>query len=75
MEQVNFLGHLIRADGVRPDPKNLKVIEECREPANPREVMIFLGMVDFYWDFIKDVMSLAEPLRKLTWKGIPWKWG
>ena len=75
VEQVTFLGHLIGVDGVRPDPKNLKGIEECREPANPREVMTFLGMVDFYRDFIEDVTSLAEPLRKLTRKGIPWEWG
>ena len=73
--QVRFLGHLIGKDGVRPDPKNLQAIKECPPPTTVSEVLTFLGMVDFYRDFLRDVVSLVEPLRRLTRKAQPWKWG
>ena len=74
-KDVTFLGHIIGADGVRPDPKNLKGIEDCAQPSTARDILVFLGMVDFYRDFVRDVTSLEEPLRKLTRKGQPWQWG
>ena len=75
VKQVRFLGHLIGKDGVRPDPKNLQAIKDCPTPTTIAEVMTFLGMVDFYRDFLRDIVSLVEPLRRLTRKGQPWKWG
>ena len=73
--QVEFLGYLIGADGVRPDPKNLRPILDCPQPHTTRAVQAFLGMVNFYQDFIHDVSSLAEPLRLLTRKAEPFRWG
>ena len=75
VKQVRFLGHLIGKDGVRPDPKNLQAIKDCPTPTTIAEVMTFLGKVDFYRDFLRDIVSLVEPLRRLTRKGQPWKWG
>ena len=74
VKEVAFLGHIIGADGVRPDPKNLKGIEDCVQPSSVKDILVFLGMVDFYRDFVRDVTSLEEPLRKLTRKGQPWQW-
>ena len=75
VKEVAFLGHVIGADGVRPDPKNLKGIEDCAQPSSARDILVFLGMVDFYRDFLRDVTSLEEPLRMLTRKGQSWQWG
>ena len=72
---VEFLGYIIGADGVRPDPKNLRPILDCPQPRSTREIQAFLGMVNFYQDFIHDVSSLAEPLRLLTRKAEQFRWG
>ena len=72
---VEFLGYIIGTDGVRPDPKNLCPILDCPQPRSPLEIQAFLGMVNFYQDFIHDVSSLTEPLRLLTRKAEQFRWG
>ncbi len=74
VSEVPALGHVISAEGITPDQKNIKPILEFAEPKTKKEVMAFLGMINFYGDFIPDIASLAEPLRRLTRKGEQFKW-
>ena len=75
VREVDFLGYVISAEGVKPDPRNIKALLDCTPPRNVKEVQAFLGMVNFYLDFLPDVASLAEPLRRLTRKGEAFSWG
>ncbi len=43
-------------------------------PKNLKEVQSFLGVVNFYHDFIKDLASIVEPLRNLRSKDVPFDW-
>ena len=65
---VNFLGHIISADGIRPDPKNVKPIVDAPIPRTVKQVQSFLGMVNYYQEFVPNLATLAEPLRNLTRK-------
>lgn len=40
----------------------------------PKEVRSFLGLVNFCASFIPNLATINEPLRKLTRKGIKFKW-
>ena len=44
---VPFLGHIISAGSIQPDPKNLSSIEKFQEPTNVKEVQCFLGMLNY----------------------------
>jgi hypothetical protein len=74
-KEIEFLGHKISAEGIRPTENNVQAVKEFRAPENVSEVRSFLGLTNFVSKFINDYSSVTEPLRYLTRKGIPFTWG
>ncbi|GFR61429.1 polyprotein [Elysia marginata] len=70
VSRINFLGHIISADGITPDPKNVQPILDAPTLKTLKQVRSFLSMVNYYHDFIKNLSTTAEPLRRLTRKGV-----
>jgi len=62
---VTFLGHLVNADGIKPDPCNVLKIQEMSPPENLKQVRRFLGMCGYYRRMIKDYSKRARPLFNL----------
>ena len=60
--------------GIYPVPSNVQSIKEFPEPKDKKELGRFLGMVNFYGEFIKDMAELAEPLNRLRREGQPFEW-
>ena len=49
---IQYLGHLISADGIQPLPEKLESIAKMPAPRNPKEVKQFLGLVGYYRKFV-----------------------
>lgn len=50
-DEVSYLGYVVTTKGIRPDPDKVKAINEMKFPRNPnltREMVRFLGVVNFY---------------------------
>lgn len=43
-QELKFLGHIVSANGVRPDPKKVEAIEQYSMPTNKQELLRYLGM-------------------------------
>ena len=50
---VEFLGHLVNANGIRPLPEKVEAIRKTRPPTSIKELRRFLGMVNYYRRFVK----------------------
>ncbi|MBA3569363.1 MAG: DDE-type integrase/transposase/recombinase, partial [Pyrinomonadaceae bacterium] len=74
-KQIKFLGHIVSADGVRPDPAKTTAIEHFPAPGDVPAVRRFNGMVNYYRRFIPNLSAIAAPLNALTQKDKPWRWG
>ena len=74
LQQVTFLGHIITADGVKVDPKKVKVVSEWKQPTNVIEFHSFLGLAVYYRRFIEGFSKIARPMTALTQKGKKFKW-
>ena len=72
--EVEYLGHVVSAQGVRMDPKKLKAINEYPTSTNPKTLRSFLGLVSYYRKFIANFSKVANPLHALTKKDIPFVW-
>ena len=53
----------------------VKAVVEAREPESFSEVRSFLGLVNYSGRFIRDLVTLSEPLRRLTKKDVEFQWG
>jgi hypothetical protein len=65
-EETKFLGHIVSAKGIRPDPKKVAAVQEWPVPKNVHNIRSFLGLVNYFRKFIEHFASLAQPLTNLT---------
>ena len=66
--KLTYLGHVVSAAGVEPDPEKTKVLEDWRlnPPKNSRQLQTFLGFAGYYCSFVKNFAKIAEPLYHLV---------
>lgn len=72
--EIEYLGYCVSIEGTSPVKKNIEPIALFPTPATVKEVKSFLGMVNFYRDFIPSFASLTDPLNNLTRKNVPFEW-
>ena len=72
--ELKFMGHRLSKDGIKIDESKVRAVRDAKAPQNPSEVLSFLGLVTFCAKFIPSYATIAEPLRKLTRKNVPWEW-
>lgn len=72
--QIKYLGHIITAEGIRPDPEKVKAIQLIPLPKNVSKLQSFLGLVGYYRKFIADFSVLCGPLYELTKTEVEYKW-
>nr|GEY19758.1 reverse transcriptase domain-containing protein [Tanacetum cinerariifolium] len=72
---VQFLGHLIDSQGLHIDPAKVEAVKNWASPTTPTEIRQFLGVVGYYWRFIKDFSKIAKSLTELTQKNKKYIWG
>ncbi|PFX12869.1 Retrovirus-related Pol polyprotein [Stylophora pistillata] len=75
MPQLTFMGYLLSRKGIGPTESRVDAVVRAKEPTNAEEVRSFLGLVNFSARFIPNLASISEPLRELTRKDVPFKWG
>lgn len=66
--EMTFLGHIVSADGVKPDPEKIKAIIKMDVPKSITELQRFLGMINYVGKFIPNLAEIAAPLRLLLKK-------
>ena len=71
---IQYLGHLISADGIQPLPEKLESIAKMPAPRNPKEVKQFLRLVGYYRKFIPRFADISRVLTHLTKKDMEFKW-
>jgi hypothetical protein len=71
---VHFLGHIVDAQGIRPDPEKIKAVHSMPDPTNVSELRRFLGMANHLAKFIPDMAAITKQLRDLLSTRNAWSW-
>ena len=75
MTQMVFMGLVLTNNGIGPAEDKVKAIVDAREPQSVSEVRSLLGLANYNARFIPDFATVAEPLRRLTKKGVHFDFG
>ena len=75
MRKVDFLGHIVSAEGISVDPSKIASIQEWPVPKTRTEVLAFKGLAGYYRRFVKNFSDIAGPLSALTSDKVPFVWG
>ena len=72
-KDVPFLGHIVDAKGLKPNPEKIKAIEAIQLPQCASGMRKALGSFGYYRRFCKGFSTIAFPLRKMMDSGQAWR--
>lgn len=72
--KVEYLGHEVSALGISPCKSKVEGIAKMPPPKDLSALRSFLGAVNFYGKFLKDLQTHLHPLYCLLKKDVPFKW-
>ena len=72
--QLKYLGYVVDAKGLRPDPEKVQAIVNIIPPQNVTEIRRFIGTASWYRRFVPNFSSIIAPITRLTKKNIKWDW-
>nr|VZI22704.1 unnamed protein product [Spirometra erinaceieuropaei] len=62
---LEFLGHQVDSEGLRPLPSKVETVRNFPPPTSKRQLQRFLGMVNFYRRFLPNCADLMLPLTNM----------
>jgi len=77
---VEYLGHTLTPEGVKPNERNAKAITGFPRPNSTKEVWSFVGLANFYQHHMPNMAAFSWPLidltrhDKSTGKPVPFVW-
>ena len=74
VREVGFLGVVIGPEGIKMEEEKVKGVLEWPTPKCIKDVQKFLGLVNYYCQFIEGFASIARPLHDMVKKDKKWDW-
>jgi len=59
---VEYLGHIVSHEGIKVDPNKIKSIKKWKIPTTINHVQRFLGLTNYYHEFVNNYGKIALPL-------------
>jgi hypothetical protein len=71
---VDYLGHIISANGVQTDPSKIQDIIKWLVPHTVKQLRGFIGLTGYYRRFVKQYSIICQPLHQVLKKNA-FEWG
>ena len=74
LDQINFFGHTLTKEGLKPDAKKIQGIRRLAIPRNKQELQSLLGMFNYLGKFVPNLAAKTQDLRALVKKNAEFVW-
>ena len=74
VREVGFLGVVIGPEGIKMEEEKVKGVLEWLTPKCVKDIQKFLGLANYYRQFIEGFASIARPLHDMVKKDKKWDW-
>lgn len=64
--EVKYLGHIVGSRRHAPDPERIAALQDCPKPTTKRELRSFLGLANYYRDYVANYSAVVLPLTEMT---------
>jgi len=75
VREVRFLGVMIRPDGVKMKKEKVQGVVDWPVLRSVKNVQKFLGLANYYRQFVKDFARVEKSLHEIMRKDVKWNWG
>jgi hypothetical protein len=62
-KEMPYIGHLLTAEGVKPDLEKITAITNVEKPTDVKGVQRLLGMANYLTKFLENLSDICEPIR------------
>ena len=73
-QRVEQFGFVVDKNGLRPTGDGVRKINMYPTPTNVKEVKRFLGMANYYREFVPKFSEIAEPIHQVLRDGVSFSW-
>jgi len=73
-KELTFVGHKIGINGIKPDSRNIEKIKNAQVPSNTTQLRGFLGLAQYYRQYVKDYADIVRPLYDMLKGDAPEYW-
>lgn len=73
--KIHYCGYVIDKNGIHKEAKKLEAIDKMPRPNNVTELRAFLGLINYYRRFIRNLSTILQPLNTLLQKNTKFVWG
>ncbi|XP_043242375.1 uncharacterized protein K02A2.6-like [Amphibalanus amphitrite] len=74
LDEVQYLGWRISAQGLRPVQEKVDAVIDMPDPKDVKSLRSILGSINFYQRVLPNLSTALAPLYDLLQKGATWKW-
>lgn len=74
VSEIEFLGFRLTSEGIKPTDDKMKAIADAPAPRDLTMLKAYLGLLNFYGNFMKNLSAEIQPLYALTRKNVCFSW-
>lgn len=71
---IKYLGYIINSNGISTDPEKVEKVLNYPIPTNIKKLRTFIGMANYYRNYIPNFANISIPLAEMTHKNVDFNW-